>query len=271
MIKLVALDLDGTLLNDRQGIDDKTVSALKMLRDKGIKIVLCSSRPFYMMEKYIEILDIKSSDQYTVSFNSGLIVENETKNIVFINKYTPMDIKEIIEIGKGSKVNTFLYEEKNVISNFDSPEYIEMRPEAFFEVRDFDNLDVNNLTIYKILFFGTIEKDISDLRKKIPKYIESKYNVTSSNKKNIEILPKNNEKAFGLQKLGEILGIKSNEMAVFGDNENDIDMFEYAGYGVAMGNAIDSIKEIASYITLSNNEDGIAHAIDKMIKEGLIK
>lgn len=270
MIKLIALDLDGTLLNDKQDIDKKTISSLKMVKDKGIKIVLCSSRPFYRIIKFLKTLNLDCEGQYTVAFNGGLILENKSEELVFNTNFKSADVEEIIEAGINTNIKILLYEKENIISNKDDELYRLKNPDSSFEVRDFSTLDINSLIIYKIIFLGD-EEDIINMRKNMPIHIEEKYKVTSSHSRNIEIVPKTNIKSFGLEKIGNLVGIKSNEMAVFGDNENDLDMFEFAGYSIAMGNALDSLKKIAKFVTLSNNDDGIAYAIDEMIKDGLIK
>lgn len=270
MIKLIALDLDGTLLNDNQNIDNKTISILKKIKDRGIKIVLCSSRPFYRMKKFLKYLNLDCEGQYTISFNGGLILENGNEKILFITNFKPTEVSEIIEVGINANMKVLLYERTNIIANKEDEVYRMKNPDSSFEVRDFSNLDFNNLIIYKILFLNE-EEEIVKMRKKMPLHIENKYKVTSSHPRNIEIVPKINTKALGLEKICKILGVVPNEIAVFGDNENDIDMFEYAGYSVAMGNAIDSIKDMADFVTLSNDEDGVAYAIEKMIENGLIK
>lgn len=268
MIKLLALDLDGTLLNDNQTIDKETVKSLKKIKNSGIKIVLCSSRPYYRIKKFVKQLDLDCPNQYTVSFNGGLILENNSNNIVFINTLKIDEVKEIIKMGRNSNLRIFLYEESNIISNLECLEYTENNPDSNFEIRDFNDLNLEKHVIYKIIFYGE-KNDILKLKKEIPEYIREKFMVTSSHDSNIEIVPKDNSKSKGLAKIGKITGISAEEMACFGDNENDLDMFNYVGYSIAMGNAIDNIKDIANYVTFSNNENGIVHAIEDMINKNM--
>jgi HAD-superfamily hydrolase, subfamily IIB len=268
MIKMLAFDCDGTLLNDSQKIDEETVNAIKKMKDNGIKIVLSSSRPLYRMKKFLKQLDILVEDQYTISFNGGLIIENND-NILFSNHFKTSEVLEIIEMARDSDLCTFIYKEDGIISNREAYEYTSKNTDSIFEVKDLETVDIASLNIYKIILFGEV-KDVVDMRKEISSDMYEKYEITSSVARNIEILPRDTIKSTGLKRICKKLGIKSSEIAAFGDNENDLDMLEHVGYSVAMGNATEEVKKCADYVTKSNNDNGIAYAIDKMIKDGIL-
>ena len=132
-----------------------------------------------------------------------------------------------------------------------------------FTIKDFNEIK-DEEDIVKVMMIDPQEK-LDEAIKKLPKYLYDKYSVFKSAPYFLEFTNKEVDKGKGLKKLGEYLGIKQEEMIACGDAGNDISMIKYAGLGVAMKNATDDVKEVSDYITLSNDEDGIAHIVNKFI------
>lgn len=270
MYKLVALDCDGTLLNDQKEISEYTIKTIKMIKDMGIKIVISTSKSFSKIHRYLEELELIDDNQYTIAFNGGYILNNTEKNILHEDLLSKETVKKIVKLSKMFDLYTFIYEKEKIISNQFCDDYILKNPDVPFFVSNFDNLDVASLGVHKIIIHGPNKEELKRARILLEQDCSHLCEITSSNDNNIELIPFGNSKTSGLQLLSQELGILPSEMIAFGDNENDIDMFNYVGYKVAMGNAIDKLKDISSRVTLSNNNDGIAIALQDMVKEGII-
>ena len=130
-------------------------------------------------------------------------------------------------------------------------------------IKDFNEID-DNEEIIKVMMIDPAEI-LDPAIEKLPKDLYEKYSVFKSAEFFLEFTNKEVDKGLGLKKLGEYLGIAKDEMIACGDAGNDLSMVKYAGMGVAMGNATNDVKEIANYITLSNDEDGIAKVTEKFI------
>ena len=270
MHKLIAIDCDGTLLNDQKQIDKETVEVLKKVRDRGIKIVLATSKSFYRIKNYLNDLDLLEQDQYTVSFNGGYVLNNNEIEILHQDVLSFNAIRAIVDFGKQFDLYTFIYEKDKIISNKFDEHYVKQNPDINFVVADFDKLELNDLKVHKIIIHGPNKQEVLNAKSRLITGYDKICEITSSHANNIEFIPFGNSKPKGLELIGQKLNIKASEMIAFGDNENDIAMFNYVGYKVAMGNAIDELKIISNRITLSNNEHGIARALEEMMAEGII-
>jgi Cof subfamily protein (haloacid dehalogenase superfamily) len=264
MYKLIALDCDGTLLNSSGEITQKTAKTIKAVKNRGVKIVIASARPFYRLKRYLEQLDILSSDQYSIAFNGGLVINNLGDDILFSKNFTHDQVLELINISHNFNTKVILYAQNGIYSNIDEERYQRNNPEANFEVIDFNKLDYTENKIFKVVFLSSND-DTIQIRSRLSKDIYNKYEVSSSVPEYIEFVSKGITKSHSLELIANKFGIKPEEIIAFGDQENDLAMLNYAGYSVAMGNATENVKEKVNYITSSNNEDGIASAIEKII------
>ena len=263
-IKLIAVDLDGTLLNDKQEVSTKTKEALQRASKMGIKIVPCSGRPFPGIKEYLDELDLKDPNQYVVAFNGALVLNSEGRPIV----------EELLDY------NDFIFFEK-IAQQLKANFHIEVR-DKFITIDHFINYYLSReswLTRMpiKVCDLGDIEEDIkftkamfsgsaAEMYRKLPKEVIEKYNVSTSDETLIEINSKKASKGNALRELAKKLNIKKDEVMIFGDQKNDISMFDIADfYKVAMGNAVSEIKERANYVTKTNNEDGIAYALRRLV------
>ena len=232
MYKIIALDMDGTLLDDDKKITEENKKALMRAKDKGVKVVLSSKSG-----KILHEVGLKGTDlhyMYTLSreFNVNIHAFSEKYGLI-----TP----------KMSK-----YTEVEASLNGIEPTIID-----FFDIPDDEN-------IIKIMLVDEAEI-LDEAISRLPQEAYDKYNIVKSTPYFLEIINKNGNKGEGLKALAEHLGVKREEVMAFGDASNDREMIEYAGLGVAMENAMEEIKEVADYITCNNNEDGVAKVINKFI------
>lgn len=268
MYKFIAIDLDGTLVTDEKSLTDRTILDIKQALKKNIKITISSARAFYRLEKYIDELDLKKENQYTICFNGAMIVENITGKVLYSKNLNNQEVNELIILGKQLNIPIMLYS-KNAHCVEEIPEVIQKNKKSKglnSKIEKFNKINFNKKEnyIYKIVFMDKPEK-IIEIRKKLPKEIVEKYEVTSSIPEYIEFVKKGIKKSEAIKFIMNKCNIKREEVIAIGDGENDIEMIKFAGLGVAMANANNYVKENADSITDSNNDDGVGKLIEKII------
>lgn len=265
MYKLIALDMDGTLLNEDKKISKTNFEAIKIARKKGIKVVLATGRPTKGIEKYLKELDLIHDNEYAVSFNGAVVQEVKTGKVIAKKTMTLDDLKYFYKLSKTLGVNIHALTPNSCITPKIN-EYSELEATMNnipLEVKDFDSLDIST-TIVKVMFVDHEEK-LSEVIKNLPSELYDKYTIVRSAPFFLEFLNKKVNKGYGVELLANKLGIKPHEVICIGDAENDVHMIKFAGLGVAMGNAFPEVKKIADYVTKTNQEDGVAHVINKFV------
>ena len=263
--KLIALDIDGTLTNSQKEITPRTFQKLMEFRKKGGKIALASGRPTMGMMPYAEKLKLKEYGGYMLSFNGGCVIDCMREEILFQNKFPLEYIPEILEIIKDYPVAINTYENENIIVGGKINQYTELEARinkmSIKQVPDFS--EYVQFDINKCLLHGEPEY-ILELEKILSEKYKNKLGVFKSQPFFLELVPNGIDKAASIDKLIKRIGIKTKECIACGDGFNDMSMIKYAGLGVAMANAAEPVKNIADFITLSNDEDGIAYLLEQL-------
>lgn len=266
MIKLIGIDCDDTILDSNKNISDKTCSVISNANKKGIKCVLTTGRPF--VEKTIEYykaLNIYEPNQYFIAYNGAAIYD--VYNRKELSSIT-ISQKEILEIHSYLKK----YPVSHYIHKTGAIWYDVMNEYAYLEKKfndidliqiDFDKLDKNE-TAFKYMLGGD-PKIIKEVYDSLPSVLKEKYNVVISMPCFLEFMNKKVNKWNGLKELSQIINISENEIMAIGDSMNDYEMIKYSCIGVAMENSVLEVKEVADYITLSNDNDGVASAIEELV------
>lgn len=265
MYKLVAIDMDGTLLQKDHTISARTKKAIQKARQQDVKIVLASGRPLEGMQAYLEELDITSSDDYVLSYNGAVVQNIKTKEVIKRKVLKGKDLHYLYGLSQELGVNIHAFSKDGCITPKMST-YSKLEgtmSEIPVHIIDYSTIS-NDEEIIKIMMVDEPEILVHAI-KNLPKEIYEKYTVVQSAPYFLEFLNKKANKGEGIRVLTEYLGIKAEEVMCIGDAGNDIHMIEFAGLGVAMGNAFEEVKKVADYITKSNNEDGVAKAIEKFI------
>lgn len=236
--KLVAVDIDGTLLNDEQKVSDNTLYELKRISNT-VPIILATGRGYKRIEAISDVLEIN----YPLVLANGADIWKSNSEILHRSYLLEKDVRKLYKIAK---------------------EY----GTAFWGYIPYELVNQNNFDIRFIndtwIKFGFSHSKISVLERIMDEINDMEHiEYTSSNQFNIEVSPKGITKKFGLEKVCELLDIHMQEVIAFGDNLNDLEMIKSVGLGVAMGNATEELKENADMITDSNNEDGIGKVIRK--------
>ena len=268
MIKLIAIDMDGTLLNEKKHIDKAQKEAIHEAIEAGIKIVLCTGRPLYGILPFYEELGLSELDsEGYVILNNGCSI-HKTKDWKLIDQvnFTSDDIEYLYKFSESYDINFTLVNDTYYF-NIGRKPTDELIKDAEFVFSDITDISLEEAKsgkhkIMKIMFLGDPEI-MANFQEKNEDIIKSKYSGVLSQSYVYEVFPKDNNKGIGLKKLAEKLGIKQEEVMAIGDGNNDIEMFEYANYSVAMKNATELAKKAAKYETDSNENDGVAKAIRK--------
>lgn len=269
MIKLVAIDMDGTLLNSKKELLEETKQYFKEFHTKGTDtlLVLCTGRPETGIRPYLKDLGYLEENHYIVSQNGANIYESQTGKRIMDAFVDSEKIQKWIEFGKKHEVSV-------MGAGVDYYYSIDQDPTEWME---FDVNIVNgsmkritkeeslSTDFYKLLLLGD-EEQLNEFETVIPKEWRDEFYVVRSQKYLVEVLKKGVNKAFGLEKLAAKLNIKPSEIAAIGDAANDIEMLEYAGLAIAMGNASKEVKAIADIVTDTNENNGVIKAIDKLIQ-----
>lgn len=267
-IKLVALDLDGTLLTSDKRISEENKRAIQAARAKGVQVVLTTGRPLKAIEPFLEELNLLGEGNYSITFNGGLVQENtgrvldkigfgleEARTIRAVTRQLDLPLALLF----GGTIYTLPSEQPSL--------YAVLSP--LLDAVDIDDADLPDIVYNKAV--TAIEATYLDERiPQIPKELHEQFEIFKSRDILLEWSPKGVHKANGLAKLIQHLGIERSEVMACGDEENDVSMVEWAGLGVAMANASATLKEVASVVLpLTNDENGIAWAIDQyVIREG---
>lgn len=270
-IKLIALDLDGTTLNSKNELSDRTRNTLERANASGVNIVISTGRVFSALPSVI--LSVPGI-RYAITSNGAHITDLTTKEIIYRDYIAPEALRRAIEISKEHNIwiEGFMNNEAYIDADFYNDikkNGCEFRRADYVlktrqPVENIHKMLLDNETIIENInfFFETLDS-LEEMRP----VIESIPNgmITSSFKNNLELGGPGTCKKKALVALMEELGVSRDELMCCGDAPNDIEMIKYAGVGVAMGNAWGETKQYADYITLTNDEDGVAHAIEKFV------
>lgn len=272
MIKLIAIDLDGTLLTDAKTISDTNKKMLAEAKTRGVKIVICTGRPLIAIKDYLAELNLLDADDYSITFNGGLIQTNTGE----ILGKTAMDLADVQHI---HQLLTNLALPMDVLSDAlcfqfetakDHPSiYPTLNKALTYVPKMIEALDED--TLYNKVVASIDAAYLDQKIALIPNEEYERFEIFKTRPNLLEFMPKGVTKAFGLSVLGEHLGIEAREMMALGDEANDLSMINYAGMGVAMENATDGVKSAANFVTKTNQADGVAHAIQKFVFDDLME
>lgn len=287
MYKLAAIDLDGTMLNQYGIVTQRTKQAIERAQQRGIEVIIASGRPMGSIKAIAE--EIKS-EKYFISGNGAIIYDIQNDEIIYENTLKKQKTLDIIKICEENSIYYNIYTEKEIIAknlqcnvlyyhkeNLNKEEknkthiniveniydYIVDRDEKVVKITICDNNQVIfNSIMRKLKEIEEIEVlEVSHMSRKIIRQgsvdVPIEYFYT-------EVSAQNVDKWNAIEFLKEKMQIKTEEIVAIGDNVNDKKMIENAGLGIAMGESTPVIKDVANQITGSNNEDGVAQALENL-------
>ena len=264
--KLLVLDIDGTLTNEKKEITGHTKHTILRMQKAGVKVVLASGRPTYGVVPTAKELELERYGGFILSYNGGRIVDCSTGKTIYEKTIPYQAISGIYSQVRGLDVALMTYEGDTIITENPRDAYVDK--ESFInkmKVKGVGNfLEYVTFPVVKCLvaadggYLATVEE-------KLKGYFGSQLSIYRSEPYFLEIMPKDIDKASSLERLRLLLGLEREGIAACGDGLNDISMIQYAGLGIAMANAQEAVKKVCDFVTKSNEEEGVAYAIDRFI------
>lgn len=285
MIKMIVLDMDGTLLNYENRILEETREALWKVQQKGVRLVLASGRGYTRLMPYAKQLGMHQYGGYLVEINGTAIydVKRDIREVLaqisveqtkeLFQYFMQWDVEVVGQIDRGmycymsEKLHKEkeLYRIKHQICD-DMPwtggpyDLICDSRDGYPNIMYIHSIDEITQTVNKVS--ATYHEDVmAHIRKKAQEDLCDRYWLGLASKRWLEVMPKGVSKASGLRKVSQATGISFDEMMSFGDSENDVEMLKATGISIVMGNALDEVKKYADRITDTNERNGIAKAL----------
>lgn len=266
-IKLVAIDLDGTLVNNGGNVSDENKEAIQKAKDQGVKVVLCTGRPLLGMVDVLEECNLLEEGDYGITYNGGLIQKTKTGETMNQVTFENSEVQEIYKMVTDLNMPLNLIDLDHIYEP-PYPEGHESKYHLLMKALPFKPIDMNHLpselAVNKMVMCRP-KAELDEAIRKIPKSFFERFSIIKSRPVLLEFMPKDVDKGTGLAMLEDVLDIKQEEMMAIGDMENDMAMIKYAGLGVAMENGDEKVKEHSQFITKSNDDHGVAHAIEEFV------
>ena len=262
---LIAVDLDGTLLKDDKTISPANIAALQKARENGHEVVIATGRPFRHAKRYYEELGLTTP---IVNFNGGFVHHPNDPHFQVSHHPIPLKtVQHILESVADTKT-------QNIVCEVTDHVYFQRDPVGIYEFYTNHALSVTTGDLRRLLqheptslLIHAKGEHVNEIRSELShvhaetvlnrQWIKPEYMV--------EVMRKGTSKAIGLEQIARHLGIEQKQIVAFGDEENDLEMIEYAGHGVAMGNAIGPLKLLANGTTKRNEDDGIAYYLKHVL------
>lgn len=263
--RAIVLDLDGTLTNHEKKITPITHKTLIRAQQDGAHIILASGRPTYGIAPIAEVLDIERYGGYILAYNGGKIIDWQTKEELYSN-HLPYDVLPILcDYAARNHYALLGYAGKEIITESPDDKYVyEESRINNMGIRKVDNL-LTSLDPHPTKLLMTGDPSMTaKAEEELCRIVGNKMDVFRSAPFFIELVPKGIDKALSLQRLLKKINLTPKDMIAFGDGYNDLSMLRLADIGVAMANAVPEVIAEADFVTLSNEEDGVAAAIEKL-------
>lgn len=269
MIKAVFLDIDGTLITFNNKISLKNINTIKYIQNNyNIYFFLASGRPPQDIQSYYKELNfstpvISMNGSYIIDFNKKKIIKEESIPLLVVEKFQNECLKYPVSLifYHGSNAIT---EKKSLIIKQEI-EYSTNNIEIISFDKMLKNWNNNNIRPHKIGVLSEKKEILTEICFKLKKKFKKILNIHRSQSNFIEVINFNISKAKAISFLSKKFFFKRENILAIGDSDNDISMLKFAGIGIAMGNAKNSVKKYANSVTLNNDQDGVAYALEKYI------
>lgn len=265
--KLLVLDVDGTLLNDEREISKRTLAALLKVQQMGVRIVLASGRPTYGLMPLAKTLELGNYGGFVLSYNGCQIIKAQNGEILFERRINPEMLPYLEKKARKNGLAIFTYHNDTLITDSPDNEYI--KNEALLNnlkiIREDEFSTAIDFAPCKCMLVSDKEEALIELEQHWEKRLAGTLDAFRSEPYFLEVVPCGVNKANTLGALLEHLEVTREEAIAVGDGVCDVTMLQLAGMGIAMGHSQDSVKVCADYVTASNEEDGVALAVEKLI------
>ena len=273
MIKLITIDVDGTLVTPLKRLTKANIRAIDEARDKGIHIALASGRPYSGMKDLIKKLGLIEEGNFTVCQNGSYIFDNKTHEVISGTFQNINDVRIVDDLVKDFDVEVSAMDDRSFYTRYAKPNFY-TRMDAKISKLDLQTISYDDINedhnFGRILIMGS-KRAMDKLIRNMPKEIKENYYAVKTAPFLIEVMNKNTNKGYAIMAMARELGIKQEEVMSIGNEKNDIPMLEQAGFAVAMSNAVSELKPHADFITKSNLKSGVGYAIKKLLDNNLEK
>ncbi len=269
--KLFAIDCDNTFIKHNGEIHEDNIKAINMLLEKGIKVVIATGRNDILVKDYMDEAGFK--EEIVIGCNGASIRDLKDNRIIQLNCIPKDTMKEMIHICLENNIKAKMYTLTESYSTCKENSGDELKEVLTYTKQlsisleykyeeDLDSL-VDKKEFLKMVILEEDREKLLDIQNKF-KQLEG-INAVISAKICLDIIKKGVSKGEALKHYANMLGINKEEIVAIGDSENDLEMLNFAGFSVAMGNAEDFVKSACNMVTLTNDEGGVAYAINKII------
>lgn len=268
--KMIVLDLDDTLLRDDYTISNRTKEALMKAQEIGVKVVLASGRPTFAMKHIAEELNLAKYGSFILSFNGSKIIDWQDKKEIFSSTLSSEAAHKLYDISRREGVNIHTYVGDDIVTEDDNPYTAQESTITGLPVKLVDSFkETVTEPVVKCLMVYEPET-LKQVEAKLQAELDDEFSVMRSKPYFLEFMEKGISKGTSLNQLIQILGIEREEVIAMGDSYNDVEMIQFAGLGVAMGNAPEDIKALANHVTDTNMNDGVAKVVEEFILKQLV-
>ncbi|NLZ73314.1 MAG: Cof-type HAD-IIB family hydrolase [Bacteroidales bacterium] len=265
--KLLVLDVDGTLLNEAKDVTSRTLATLRKVQQTGVRIVLASGRPTHGLKPLVKALELDIYGGFVLSYNGCQIINAKDGEVLFERRINPEMIPYLERKAIRNDFAIFTYKGDTIITNDSANTHIQdeanLNNMKIVEKKDFSS--AIDFSPYKCMLVSDDEQELIGLEEHWKKRLDGTLDTFRSETYFLEVVPPGIDKANTLGFLIEMLGIESDEIIAIGDGVCDVTMIQLAGLGIAMSNAQESVKRCADMVTASNENEGVAVAIEKTI------
>lgn len=264
---LIAIDIDGTLVAENKIISPQVNEAIQRVVQAGMKVVLCTGRPLPGAQPYVEELALNQVDDYLITYHGALVQRSDTLETILHHELTCQDLLDWRELTQSLDNNIQAVRNDGVFTDMRDLDYFKLMESYYnnipLRIREIHEMKPELL--FSKLFMGDDAIKLDRFEEAIPDFFRKEYTILRSGPNSLEILNKKASKGQSLSELANLLDIPQERVMAIGDSGNDIDMVEYAGLGVAMGNAVPAVKAVADVITENADNFGVAHAINRYL------
>lgn len=254
--------MDGTLLNDELEMTPGTIEAIQKAVEKGTTVTIATGRMYASARQFAKQLKINVP---LITYQGALIQDTENEQVVYERLISPDVSRRLIEIAEERDVHLQVYQNDilyGAIENERLITYAEKTKVPYKVEADLRKLATKGFT--KAIYIGDPDY-LEGMQEDLKEIFGDSAHITKSTPYFLEVTHPEANKGAALRHLAEVLGVDMSETIGIGDNYNDTELLEAAGLGVAMENAVDAIKNKADFVTLSNNDEGVKHVIEKFV------
>ncbi len=263
--RMIFSDMDGTLLKNDMEISEKNIAAIKKATQKGVEFVICTGRGVYGVERFLKQLDLIGQKGYVICQNGAAVYDLQNMEMVVKHSFSADDLRPVVEVARRLGVDIYLYDDRTFLT-----EKVTKAAENYCKVMGADMRILPDGLSYEGHFTKCLlsakPELLEQLRKEITYLTADTFNIFYSGPYYLEVVKKGVSKGNALLETAQKAGIPLSEVIAVGDSENDLSMIETAGLGVAVGNAVEDVKQAANVVlTQTYKEDAIAALIEQFV------